>query len=521
MVTKSKQTGFAGTIDVGSHEISLLVAEMQQEKAPKIVEIARRTLSIGTDTYKDGLISRQLLDQLIAILNSFHAKLLEYGDPSVEVVATSAFREAKNAIYCVEQIEKRTGFKVRILSRNLETSLHLLGLSATLPDYSSILEEATLILDIRAGSIQLTLYDQGRLINSLNFRIGALRVRELLADFERRAIDYSALLEEYIGGDLRYYDTLAPKRTTYKHLIVIGGSVRFLRHYVGLAPGEIALQKDVFSAACIKLGKDDRKGGRNSEIPVDHRNLLLPTAIIIDQVMQFAGVESFYIPELSLCECLAIDLAVRKYRLSLPYDVEADLVSASRQLARRYRTDKFHGSAVERLSLRLFDLTKKIHGLGRQERLCLQMAAMLHNIGKYISIAGDGLHTLGIIESNDFVGLSPDDQRLVALLACFHNGNVSIEDYRVRQLPVPRRLVLMKLIALLAFANALDAGHRGKISLIKAKLTDNKLVLTYESDGDETLELWTAKNSSKPMLDVFGLEPVLVKARRRAGGAKA
>jgi len=519
LATKSSQTkAIAAAIDVGSHETVLRIAEIRRGKPPKDVEVVHRTLPLGSDTYLDGRISQGLLDQLAKILLSFKTKLAEYGDIPVLVTATSAFREATNQAYAVEQIRQRTGFEISVLPNSLETSLHLAGLAAAIENFSEIVEETTLILDIRAGSIQLSMYDQGSLINSLNFRIGALRVREVLGDLERHAIDYTALLAEYIGGDLKYYSTMGPKRTTYKHLIVIGGNVRFLRYLMSLEPDQSVVSLEAFKTVYAKLaGVDSFAGQRFADMPAEHRSLLLPTAIIIDEVSQYTGVDAIRLPKFSLSSSLLYDLAVKKYKLKIPYDADADLISSARQIAKRYRIDNKHAFHVEQLSLTLFDLTKKMHGLKREDRLCLQIAAILHNVGKYVAVQDDGSQTLNIIRSTELIGLSAERKLLVALLACFHNGHVDINHYHVRQLPEPLRITLIKLIAILAVANALDAGHGRKITLVRAKETERGLALTYESHEDVTLELWNFDNHVETFVDVYGLRPYLVAKPLREG----
>lgn len=517
MATKFNQVGtIAAAIDVGSHETVLRIAEMRRGKAPKDIEVVHRTLPLGSDTYLSGRISQGLLDQLAKILLSFKTKLSEYGEVPVLVTATSAFREAENQAYALEQIRQRTAYEIQVLTNSLETSLHLSGLAASIENFSQIVQETTLILDIRAGSIQLSMYDQGALINSLNFRIGALRVRELLGDLERHAIDYTALLAEYIGGDLKYYSTMGPKRTTYKHLIVIGGNVRFLRYLMAMQPDESTLEIEQFQETLRSLsGADKGQDQRLADMPAEHRSLMLPTAIIIDEVSRYTGVKAIQMPKFSLSSCLLNDLAMRKYKLKIPYDAEADLISSARQVARRYRIDKKHSYHVERLALKLFDLTKKWHGLKKEDRTSLQIAAILHNVGKYIAVQDDGRQTLNIIQATELVGLSEDRKLLIGLLACFHNGHVEIHHYEVRQLPKPLRITLIKLIALLAVANALDAGHGSKINLLRAKETEQGLQLTYETDDDATLELWNFDNHVDTFVDIFGMRPYLVKKSLR------
>lgn len=514
-----REKSLAAAIDVGSHETVMRIAEMRMGKAPKDIEVVHRTLPLGSNTYSEGEISQALLDQLIQILQSFRLKLAEYGDMPVVITATSAFREASNVIYGAEQIRRHAGYDIDVLSNSIETSLHLLGLAATLDQYADIVKDTTLIVDIRAGSIQLSLYDQGALINSLNFRIGALRVRELLGDLERQAIDYSALLTEFISGDLDYYQTLGPKRTTYKHLIVIGGNMRFMRHLLELEPEQSQIAVSNFKILYARLAGRKDSWQRIMDIPDEHRTLLLPTAIIIDEVARHAGVDTIIVPKVSLSSCLLYDLAQRRFKVKAPYDVNADLISLARQVARRYRTDKQHAMHVENLALKLFDLTKKMHDLKKDDRLCLQLAAILHNVGKYIAIQDDGSATLSVLTSTEFIGLTPERKQLVALLACYHNGNVTIGDYHVRQLPEPLRLVLMKLIALLAVANSLDAGHAGKIQLIRARETDQGLALTYEALADVTLEMWHFRHHRPLFSQIFGVEPYLVRRPAREADA--
>lgn len=511
LATRAKHKALAAAIDIGSHETIMRVAELRLNKPPHLLETVYRTLPLGSDTYGSGRISQALVDQLIKILQSFQQKLKEYGEVLLEVTATSAVREAANMAFIVEQIRQRTGIAVRVLSNSMETALHFMGLAASVEHYADKIQETTLIVDIRAGSLQLSMYDQGQLVNSMNFHIGALRVKELLSDVERHVLDYSALLTEYIGGDLRYYAQFGPKRTLYKHVFVIGSSARFMRHLLAHDDDAAAVSASAFHAMYERLlAVDSVSDDDFTDIPSEHRSLVLPTAIIIDEVLRFTGADVFFMPDVSLSFCVLTELSVNKFKQTLAYHSPEDLVSSARHVMRRYRVDKKHSFHVETLALKLFDLTVKWHGLKKQDRLCLQLAAILHNVGKYIAVSDEGAYTFSIIQATEFIGLSKERELLVALLARFHNGNVHIGDYYVRLLPEAMRIVLMKLIALLAYANSLDAGHMQKIELIRAKETERGLQITYTAHADTTLERFHTAKRAAFFQDVFGLAPYLV-----------
>ena len=57
------------------------------------------------------------------------------------------------------------------------------------------------------------------------------------------------------------------------------------------------------------------------------------------------------------------------------------------------------------LCLDIFDSMKKVHGMGSRERLLLQISALLHDCGKYISMGNVAECSYQIIMSTDIIGL--------------------------------------------------------------------------------------------------------------------
>src|SRR5659263_178317 len=101
-------------IDIGSLSIRLKIFELAAKEAPKEIESVRRFLALGAETYRRGLISAEQIAELCEILSGFVLKMKEYKISDSICVATSAFREAKNRDFVVEQIRLRTGLIVKI-----------------------------------------------------------------------------------------------------------------------------------------------------------------------------------------------------------------------------------------------------------------------------------------------------------------------------------------------------------------------------------------------------------------------
>ena len=137
-------------IDVGSLSLRLKVFEAASKEYPKEIESVRRFLSLGAETYRNGVISSDQIAELCEILAGYVLKMKEYKIKDAICVATSAFREAKNRDFVVEQIRLRTGLTIRILDNAQERYFHNLAVKELMTGFDKIIQNGTLILDIGA-----------------------------------------------------------------------------------------------------------------------------------------------------------------------------------------------------------------------------------------------------------------------------------------------------------------------------------------------------------------------------------
>lgn len=97
------------------------------------------------------------------------------------------------------------------------------------------------------------------------------------------------------------------------------------------------------------------------------------------------------------------------------HDFDADVISAARNLSARYMSYSPHIDALTQMATLIFDTMKKIHGLGKRERLLLQVAAILHDCGKYISLANGPLCSYDIIMASEIIGLTHMEREIVGV----------------------------------------------------------------------------------------------------------
>ena len=159
---------------------------------------------------------------------------------------------------------------------------------------------------------------------------------------------------------------------------------------------------------------------------------------------------------------------------------------------------------MEKNALLIFDAIKEVSGLTERDRLLVQIAAILHNIGKFINMKNSDTATYNIISSGEIIGISHDERMLMAEIS-----NIDNEENIYNK----RDIRLAKLSAILQMANALDRSHKQKIKNFILKLDENKLKLEVNYMGDLSLEILSFNSHRDFFREIFGIEFILKQIR--------
>ena len=207
--------------------------------------------------------------------------------------------------------------------------------------------------------------------------------------------------------------------------------------------------------------------------------------------------EKIWAPGVIVSDGIAYDYA-QKHKLCKPvHDFDADVISAARNLSARYMSYSPHIDALTQMATLIFDTMKKIHGLGKRERLLLQVAAILHDCGKYISLANGPLCSYDIIMASEIIGLTHMEREIVAYTVLYNTYPLpAYEDFE-SDISRESYVVIAKLSAILRVSNAMDRSHKQKFKNVRAAVKGKELVITIETDDDIALEkaLFDAKVS--------------------------
>lgn len=501
-------------IYLGSFEVSLSVYE-KEKSSMVLVERCSKELPLGEDTFFEGRICSEHIDKICEILEGFKEKLTLYRITDTVCLATSAIREAGNRTNLLDRIEVRTGFRIRVLSNSEQRYYAALAVSCEGEEFLRWISEPTALLDIGSGSLQLSLFDKGRLVSTQNMKLGSLRILDMLAGVKDESI-LPELVSELIHHECETFKRLYLEETT-KNLIVLSDTT------LAYLLGKKAEKKKTFwkaeeflNLASAILKKEGGEVMHRYDIPSIYGKLMIPSLLTLYHTLLTTKAERLWISSADFADGPAADFFDRKGWVSLSTPFEDHIISSAEELSKRYASAEKHHEFLEESTLKIFDAMKKFHGLGKRERLLLRISAILHDVGKYISMRAPGESAKRIIEASEILGISHAERTLVAYVV-MHN-TVPFPDFDKEEGKITKKeyLTAMKLTAILRLANALDRTHKQKFRDMEVRIHKGReLVIRTETMENIELEKQLFRQKAAFFEEVYGLRPELKQVERR------
>ncbi|MDE5866595.1 MAG: HD domain-containing protein, partial [Lachnospiraceae bacterium] len=157
--------------------------------------------------------------------------------------------------------------------------------------------------------------------------------------------------------------------------------------------------------------------------------------------------------------------------------------------------------------------------LGKRERLLLQIATILHDCGKYISLVNLGECSYNIIMSTEIIGLSHMEREIVANVVKYNHMDFNYYGVIGQDIELDKEayLKIAKLTAILKIANGLDRSHKQKFKDVKTLLQGEELIITIDTSVDITLEKGLFYKRADFFEEVYSVKPVIRQKNDRLG----
>lgn len=509
-------------VHVGSYELSMKIFEYSPRGEMREIDHIRHPIELGTDTYATGKIANERVEEVSRILREFVEVMNTYKVTEYKAYGTSAVRETDNMMIILDQIRQRTGIRMDVLSNSEQRFLDYKSIASKGEGFLQIIQEGTAIVDIGGGSIQISLFDKDSLVTTQNIRLGILRLRESLMKLNPKSSQTEMLVEEMINNPLQLFKKLFLKDREIQNIIVVDDYVSFAFQRVDLEGVEKKgiIERDTFLRLLDMCRTRSREQlARYLAIPEENVQLLYLSAILIKKMLEVMGAQLLWMPGVTLCDGIAYEYAEKNKLIPSAHNFEKDIIASARNISKRYMGNKRRGETLEQITLTLFDSIRKIHGLGKRERLLLQLSALLHDCGKYISMSSVGECSYQIVMATEIIGLSHLERFIVANIVKYNHEDFGYYAQIAKNATLGQNdyLTIAKLTAILRVANGLDRSHKQKFKNIRTTIKENELIIMVDTEEDITLEQGLIDARASFFEEVFNIRPVIKQKRRRGG----
>jgi exopolyphosphatase/guanosine-5'-triphosphate,3'-diphosphate pyrophosphatase len=492
---------------MGASAIRLAVAEARPGEAARILEEASRGVLLGKDTFTHGRLGAPSIEATLKAMEGFRRIMDTYGVVRYRAVATSAVREAANRETFLDRIRLRTGIDVEVIDGSEENRLTYMAVREALRAHEALSAGDAILVEVGGGSADISFLRKGEPIYSGTYALGSIRMRQSLASWQGSHEQRVRLLRRHIHNVVEDIRREMPLREA-RHFITLGGDVRFVAARLQReepTAGLHTLAREAFLAFCDEAQADDVDAlAEKYRLPHADAETLGPALQANRELLLETAATSVLVPEASLRAGLLLDLTGAEGG----YDIEhfsKQVVASAAALGERYRYDAAHARHVALLATRLFDELKAEHGLTPRDRVLLEVAALLHDVGIYVNLKGHHKHGQYLLSVAEIFGLSRDDMAVIANVARYHRRATPQKSHLLYMaLDSDARVVVSKLAALLRVANALDADHLQKVKDVRVVPEDGGWALEVDGSGDLTMERLASLSRADLLVEVFG-----------------
>ena len=140
------------------------------------------------------------------------------------------------------------------------------------------------------------------------------------------------------------------------------------------------------------------------------------------------------------------------------------------EMLNKFSKNSLHAVEVKRLAMMIFDETcKNIYEMPQKEQNYLKTAALLHDIGYYISSKGHNKHSMEIIIENGIEGFTEHEEKLIGCICRYHRGSLpdKAEHEVYKTLEKKDRKLVKRLGGILKISDGLNKEHTRLINDIK------------------------------------------------------
>ena len=499
-----------GAIDIGSNSIHMVTAQVSHGDF-EILDRAKEMVGLARGTLMRGRLSEMAMEFGLKTLATFKHLAERQGADPILAVATSAVREAANGGEFVLRAWEELGLHIDVITGAQEGRL-IFGAARHAIDFRG---QRPLVIDVGGGSIEIIQGNNNKIVWQESLKLGVVRLTERFIKSDPPRIAEIAALKAHARESLqRAFARARESRPTM--MVGTSGTLLTLTAMAaarrnGMPPHKLhshVLRREALSALADTIVESGARQ-RSRIVGLERRRVdLIPAgAVLASVLMDGFGVEEMRACEWALREGILLDFIAHHHRdLAAAEHVPNIRRRSVLQMAGRFNGDEAHSRQVARLATSLFDGSRQVHNLGTHARELLEYAALLHDVGLYVSHSGHHRHSHYLITQGELRGFTAEEIQIIGVAARFHKGAPpKASSAELAALEPQARKLAMGLVAFLRVADGLDRSHHGIVRALRLARNNGLIEVTVDSARrDAELELWAAQRKSELWEKCFG-----------------
>ena len=508
-------------IDIGTNSFHLVIAKIDSKKRFTVLTRAKEVVRLGSSSNDMKYISPESIERGVETLKRFKL-ICDSFKAEIIAVATSATREALNKQVFLQKVLEETGIEISIVSGYEEARLIYLGVLQSLDIYN----KKILLIDIGGGSTEFLIGEKGEVKIASSLKIGAVRLTNKFSLNDK--INKSDLKNSKIfvkGAINQIVRTL--EGNDYELVVGSSGTINNIGSIISAdnnpaADYEISLngfiiKKKPFHTALEKIYDAETLAERLSIPGLDPKraDIITAGAVILEQIFSDLKIEKMTLSSFALREGIIMNY-IQQRSGEFDFGHLTDVrYSSVRHLGERTNYDRDHSDQVLKLANKIFDFVKLKFEFSDDEREYLEAAAILHDIGYYISHTDHHKHSYYLIRNADMLGFNDKEIEIIANIARYHRkSHPKIKHENFSKLDEQSKELVKKLAGILRIADALDRSHKGIVNDLDIGIKEKILEINLKScSGDPSLEIWGANIRKGLFEESFGYEVKLKQSK--------
>ncbi len=496
-------------IDLGSNSVRLVLFEIRQDGAFRIVNEVKDTVRLSENMSEDMLLKPEAIIRTVRTIKLFKKLCDTSGVTNILAVATAAVRAAKNQAAFLSLLEKETGIRFEVISGKKEAELGYLGVSCTM------MIDSGFTVDIGGASTEITRYIGRKQVDAVSLPYGAVNLTEMFLKGENDSMRGLERLETFLAQKLASIPWL--QAGTALPLIGVGGTIRNICKIDRVNKGyslDITHQYQMNQTDVLIIYNDIKSKSYEElcsmpGVSKDRADILPAGVCAVNKLLEVLGTDRFIISGSGIREGIFYSHYLRQMGISA---IENAAEFSMNNFLKLYDIDRVHAGHVTHLAMRVYDQMGRILDSPDRYRQIFERAALLHDAGINIDFYNRDRHTYYLITNARLNGLTHHEIVMAALIAPKFSGDklknlymkhsdiVSKEDYKA----------LKKLIILLTLCDKLDRSKSGVIKDVACSIKGERVIFETLKDGDGALEISEAAKQGAAFKKVFKKELVII-----------